>query len=1153
MRRRRPRAAWRLGAACAVACCCLSGPVRCLVCRGAAFDVNFSNGTVARAGTPCAASGRTYSAGAIGGRGMWLFACGVDGVWACDNPDSGQCLRITGIPAAGWNACDDVQDLAVQRSSGGGWYLYLACEDRLVRCEWHDPTVSAVGCARVSNAVCPNAAGLWVTERGVAISPTSGALLMSCWTQGLDTTNTAGVYVCELDPGGANSVQSCNRSRDPCGELGSGSRNQALSFLPSGGVALGCWSLPNAPLHCANYSDATGVSDCTLQESPCSARTVGVVPLPSGETGYACYADWKICSANPTAAPSTAPSAALSPTPSQPPSSTPSVPPPTVAPTGSPTALPTRKPVPPAGPSVPPAPATTGLPSASGPPTAPPDLLVPPLPPPSSRPIAGASPSASPSVAPRGTTSAPAAQAGRPEHPPPAPPPPLPPPPPPELEPSAVERITKQSAGATRSIIVVATFAGQGAAMGTLSMALDSQCDPSGTFAELPPSLHPTGIKLGNAYWGVIVGAILLVAGAAMVCTAALALLRRSVGDTNGLLSAEEVQASCLRYVPGLKKQDAVDIAAVIRVPSHVLLVALLVYQGATFAAMRIAVRGEGVGTALRVLAGAVLALLAAFPVVVYFKVKSGVSTLARPGPLAGLGKVALARVRPWDDPAPPRWMQYCLLSERGDWVSRRRQDHWVNRWQAAVRQYDGQKAAHGFAVELGAMWLLSIANVPRTPTQVSCGHVRVAVAAVHALTLLYCACTRPYRCIRDNVLNAVRLALTCVALLAMAASFYSDGTGHAAAAAALNLAWGSVLMGVVSHVAAEVLLFYRGWRGTAQQLEWGESTQEDELCLVAPVLGERPGAPAPRDLTIASDFHAAPDATMSVLSPMPLDRRPSELSISAYSAVTSELALMATSTSDQKAQQQPPSGAEDDSPARTSGGSGLRARFVPSGVAAPFTPDDSAWDPSAAAEGSGSHPLLRSAGAVSVVPARDSPGERMRKMSGVSATMPQNIQPDELLCGLLSSGLAGSDGKLRPPRRRRAAGTIASANNDRSPAGSGGSGPMAVGNAVSNASLPAPRVDSNVSLGPSRRGTAYRLKRPGGLAASRAHSPSRSPTLSGTARAFDATSSGMLGPGSGAGVLGSSRGAPQDSLSAGCRTLSNCSSGGASAAPPEL
>eukprot|EP01062_Namystynia_karyoxenos_P080280 TRINITY_DN8615_c1_g2_i1.p1 TRINITY_DN8615_c1_g2~~TRINITY_DN8615_c1_g2_i1.p1 ORF type:complete len:1529 (+),score=146.07 TRINITY_DN8615_c1_g2_i1:97-4683(+) len=475
--------------------------------------------------------------------------------------------------------------------------------------------------------------------------------------------------------------------------------------------------------------------------------------------------------------------------------------------TGRPTALPTRIPLLPTFAPVPPSQAPHGSPS---------------------EPPAGA-----PSVAPRSRPSAA-----------------------PSLAPTPLPHLQPYRAKVTPEVDTTVTgmsaLGGAGPSMGNLAM-VDVECQTHvGTMTELGRSLHPTGIKIaGSSYFGCLAGNALVALGAGIVSYMALAAIRLIDKNGDGILNSDEIKDSCLGRIPGMDELEAVDLAGVVRHPNTVLVVALFLYQGSSFAALRLVIEhqddaGNDVHITQRIAGACIAFLLAGFPFWQRNSVVRGLRRIPR-DELPGCGPVVRARMRSWDDPKPPRWLQWVLLSEHGDWVSTHRHKHWVSSWEAAVRNYEADDAPTAMLVELVAMFVLSLINAFPTSSYTACGAVRAASAGVHLVQLAYCLGRRPYRAFRDDILRSLTLALLAGALLQLAIVFFlaaredasdADESANATAdassgASAPDTSTAALILQITTFVVllqalvrgiAEAILFFKGWRANSQTLEWSEN-----------------------------------------------------------------------------------------------------------------------------------------------------------------------------------------------------------------------------------------------------------------------------------------------------------------------------------------
>eukprot|EP01062_Namystynia_karyoxenos_P080277 TRINITY_DN8615_c1_g1_i4.p1 TRINITY_DN8615_c1_g1~~TRINITY_DN8615_c1_g1_i4.p1 ORF type:complete len:1125 (+),score=175.97 TRINITY_DN8615_c1_g1_i4:77-3376(+) len=778
---------------------------------------------------PCGSGGNVYSV-ADAGNGKLVYACGKDGAWLCDSGATAATpAHCSGLELKG---CRQLKDVAVDLANGIMW---AACDGLIssyvVRCGW-DGSGKVTDCGWVKNSHCPTG-----SPSGVVVGQTStssSTLLVGC--------HRGGMMQCKVkySPAiGTDYTASCEQLGDnPCNEDNKGSKpTHALSLDSTGKGTAGC-SKENKYKYC-DFSWDKGLTNCaeSLGTAPChQGALTNIAELPSGRTGVACSTDGYfecITTTAPTPHPTTSPTKSPTGAPSAVPSAVP-----TRAPSGLPTespanpsAAPTRAPT--AGPSV----APTQLPSAV------------PTVPPSGRPSASPSesvgaPSASPT---RSPTLSPSLSPPRPSH-------------------DAVQA-TLPDASAETAAVALSIPTGAGSAMGNLAMA-NTACNSAGTMRDLSRALHPTGLELGgNIYFGCLVCAVILVCGATILSYTALGAVRLMDKNGDGILGKDEIHSSCLKHIPVINESEAIDIAAVVRHPNTILVVVLFLYQGASFASLRLLIAhqdesGDEVPTWQRVAGGVFAFALAVLPYWIYRMVRRGITPMERDD-LPGMGPQVRARVREWDDPKPPRWLQWVLLSEHGDWVSCFRRKHWINSWDAAVRHFEGDYAAPGIAVDMWAMWCLSFTNAFPTRSSRACGHVRLAAAAVHMFQLLFCGILRPYRCVRDDIARSLTLFLLASALVLLAVGFYraadeehqtvhdSDAVMYTAgvlqepAEIIMQCATAVVLLQVLLRVAAEVLLLFKGWRANSQTLEWAEREAQqaelsDSLLLTAAPEAER-------------------------------------------------------------------------------------------------------------------------------------------------------------------------------------------------------------------------------------------------------------------------------------------------------------------------
>eukprot|EP01062_Namystynia_karyoxenos_P037256 TRINITY_DN27135_c1_g2_i2.p1 TRINITY_DN27135_c1_g2~~TRINITY_DN27135_c1_g2_i2.p1 ORF type:complete len:1137 (+),score=84.87 TRINITY_DN27135_c1_g2_i2:68-3412(+) len=818
------------------------------------------------------------------GSGKFLFACEHHDAWLCHGDGSGSSASVC-TKVVGKLGCQKVWDTTFFNSFST---VYAACGDSVSRCDWDSGTGTAANCGKVSGAECPGHILGAAEKRGV-LRLNENTLLVACaGAPALAVGPEGGLFTCNFAPGHI-AISNCTNTDNPCKDVHGNPFNAGLSWDADGRLVVGCMTRGYAYCNYSSSMRVSGCiskpQPLTCVASLWSLRSLSALAeLPSGSpsasptmapsvpptTARPSSTPSQFPSAEPsTASPSVSPSRGPSRSPWSGPSQTP-----TAYPSGVPTSAPSAN-----GQSILPSRPPTG--SAGAPPTRPsgaPSRAAP-TPPgstrspsvrsrapstsPSESPAAGLLPtgspdrstgspiaasSSSPSSSPAGSavpsTGAPsrASVSATPSLQPPSPhldtnspsptlPPPLqssPPIPPPQ---SKRETVAENIGGTGTEALAPSLTAGLGGGalgMGQTAMGFDIACDKLGTFQTLPRALHPTQLEVwGSKYLGCVVGSLCIVAGVAVLSYAAVAMLRRWDVDGDGLLSKEEVNETCLRCIPFVKKADSFDLAAVARHPNGIVSAIFYVYQGVSFSALRLTI-GPNEKPWLRAIGAVVSLITLGFPFWVWRIVSAGVT---KPPPSGGRPSEStgpLARVRRWDKPQPPVVLQYLLLSELGDWVSCQRKPHWVNSWQTMVRRFVAERAAAAAAVELLASWLLALVNAPGTDSNAKCGHVRLAAGVVYFGQLLFYCIACPFRSVRETTLHIVLLASLTAAMLVLAHDFYTGERNHRTVVAMLEASTGVILGRAGLHILGEGLLLARGWRSNSQMLEFGGSRDDD-------------------------------------------------------------------------------------------------------------------------------------------------------------------------------------------------------------------------------------------------------------------------------------------------------------------------------------
>eukprot|EP01062_Namystynia_karyoxenos_P010420 TRINITY_DN13692_c0_g1_i1.p1 TRINITY_DN13692_c0_g1~~TRINITY_DN13692_c0_g1_i1.p1 ORF type:complete len:1120 (+),score=82.57 TRINITY_DN13692_c0_g1_i1:61-3360(+) len=798
------------------------------------------NGTLQ--GRPCPVE--VSSTGALLGSKR-LYACSEGGAYLCDGhggdwPDPAvpvNCTAVGLLGCRGTGLPPQVEDVAF---SPAGDAVYAACDGgfAVTRCAWDAATGTASNCADIASANCkPSGA-----PHGVAVAPDDPTqLVVHCLSPVRNSllTNAIGVMICTLAAPGSGALAAgtgCDYRGDvPCTDI---LQQGPIGLDPEGRLIFTC---TRDGYRVCNYSATSGPFNCSVPwgPSPCDGHLAGVHAASTGRTVAACRnGSFAICgNAHPTLSPSLlqtgppslSPSlAAGQPTvlPSAPPSASPSVPPRTV-PSAPPSLVPGAHPIsePTVLPRASPVTVPTAEPSASHPgsPSAAPSARRSSESQPPSRaplaanretpgPLSSRQPTAAPSSRPVFPTTVPVFQ--------------------PPSAPAASPGYGSPDEKAPRGYFVaddelsVVLAAGSGVVPGLqqVSMVLDTACDELGTLQNMPRVLHPTQWNVdGSAYLGCILAAIVIVSSAIAVNYAAVSAMRMCDGDDDGLISRADVPRTFLRFVPGVKNADGIDIAGLARFPNIIIAAVAFVYQGAVFSALRMMVSADQ-SFWRRVLAFCLSAVALAYAIWMRRRVRAGADPAA---PDSGAQPVPLARLRRWDHPRPPVLLQYAVLSELGDWVSCRRERHWVLSWKAAVQSYRPCRATGAVTVEYLTMWCLGLANAPETPTFAACGHVRIASAVILFAQLVYTAARCPHHAARDTAFVSVRIVATITALLLLVDDFYNERTETDKAETLLKVAIALALAASIIVVLRKVILQAAGWRSRLQDAEWRSAHAE--------------------------------------------------------------------------------------------------------------------------------------------------------------------------------------------------------------------------------------------------------------------------------------------------------------------------------------
>eukprot|EP01063_Lacrimia_lanifica_P018409 TRINITY_DN2532_c0_g1_i13.p1 TRINITY_DN2532_c0_g1~~TRINITY_DN2532_c0_g1_i13.p1 ORF type:complete len:1112 (+),score=145.42 TRINITY_DN2532_c0_g1_i13:58-3393(+) len=555
------------------------------------------------------------------------------------------------------------------------------------------------------------------------------------------------------------------------------------------------------PCHRNLSTDAQGI--CEFGGQTCNDPTSGTNTTRDWEC--ACGPNTRVQALAPC--PSSAPPTPSPPTPAPPTLSPPSPAPPTSAP-------PSPAPPTPSPPS--PAPSTSAPPTPAPPTPSPfgPATLTPPIPTPSVTPATPVPSAETTSAAPNSPSPAVAV---------PSPPSPSPPQHTPQPTPSptlnasvplsrapviasseaVAALLSENKAGAATSALVgVASGAGP-----VLRLAAVAQrCDP-GHFDEAVrygSMMSPLQLEVsGSRALGAVVGNCVLAAGAGLLgwCVAALG---RAVGS---------------RVLPSLFLE--LDAAGVMLFPSAPLLVFQVLYQGITLGAMDLVVHGPSAWLTVAGLCGLVVCVAVPGVVLMFMTAEAhrGAYIRSDAGTSGGVKKFMLGR---------------------GEWVSRRKDWDFANRWSSVLRQFN-RECVYYPVVEFAASFALSGLQSLTPEDWTGCGHVKMFACVVFVVLLVLEMTLWPHLHGRNSMFDVMQLGGQAAAMGALAAGYYSGDEGHGGfevGGRLLMYAFVVILLRCVFDVAAWVWVVVSGRRRRLQREAWAgwlEGMSAGAALVVAP------------------------------------------------------------------------------------------------------------------------------------------------------------------------------------------------------------------------------------------------------------------------------------------------------------------------------
>ena len=392
--------------------------------------------------------------------------------------------------------------------------------------------------------------------------------------------------------------------------------------------------------------------------------------------------------------------------------------PPTKAPTKAPTQTPGATAVPTAVP--------TSVPATAAPLTTPAPTPTPAAPSPS-----GVPPAVTPTAAPPTQTQTPRTTA-----------------PPPVAATAPPPRATGKAIPGTAGNMVATLSVVSAAAAGRMALLAGSgdcktrMLEATGAANEdLPWTLHPLQIKIGGSMWiGAVVGNMAICGGCSLLAYTLLVVTR------------------CVLPSMGDRMKDVLDTQGLLRLPSSLLFVFMILYQGTSLASLRLIV--SATRWYYHVVGVCGTAVCVAVPLGLFFAIRYGVPRLGR-------YRVDTTDTAHMVHPA------VVFFIGRGEWVSTTRECHWAQRYSSAIRSYK-QRYVWWSCVDYLSMLLLSGASAARLEKLSLCCGFKVGTALILAALFVASVVMRPYHRARDNILCPLILLLQTLSVCFIAAGFCS-------------------------------------------------------------------------------------------------------------------------------------------------------------------------------------------------------------------------------------------------------------------------------------------------------------------------------------------------------------------------------------------
>eukprot|EP01060_Flectonema_neradi_P008398 TRINITY_DN16000_c0_g1_i1.p1 TRINITY_DN16000_c0_g1~~TRINITY_DN16000_c0_g1_i1.p1 ORF type:complete len:674 (+),score=92.94 TRINITY_DN16000_c0_g1_i1:115-2136(+) len=344
---------------------------------------------------------------------------------------------------------------------------------------------------------------------------------------------------------------------------------------------------------------------------------------------------------------------------------------------------------------------------------------------------------------------------------------------------------------ATASAIASSFGIGASAASATRLVLISGECVYSNDDRQYPFLYHPTKIVIaGSRSLGLIVGNVII-----MLSFWALSFLLFKTAKFIGE-----------RFFP--TKVADIDTQGLVRFPSSPLFVFFFFYQGTSLGGLVLIVGAE---TWFEFLAGVPSTMVCLLvPLLLVRQLRRDVTQKA---------------VYAMDCERKKNSVQYVLLGP-GEWVSRFRKPHWIQRYKSAVKAYRVEYSCF-VGIEMVSMFCIACTMSFPVNSLTQCGHVKMTQAVIMSVMLALEGMISPHCRIRDFVINFVTLGLQAGSLLFQAIGNYQGDTDHftfSIAAKLLHCCLISTVVRSTLDILCEVYVIFSGSRTRLQEAQWRAS-----------------------------------------------------------------------------------------------------------------------------------------------------------------------------------------------------------------------------------------------------------------------------------------------------------------------------------------